>query len=61
MNNPKKYSEYVQKPINPEKLAPLGAIPKYSTGDNPRFRFKKETLKLRNNRVSKSRKIAWIS
>ena len=34
----KPYKEYVQKPINPDKLAPKIAVPKHSKGDHPKAR-----------------------
>ena len=38
------YKDYVQKPITHD-LAPSGARPKWSKGDNPRFRSRLQAIK----------------
>ena len=50
---PRRYKDYLkaQKPVNPEHLAPATARTKYSKGDNPRYRFKKETTELHKKRA----------
>lgn len=54
----KRYKDYVQQPIKPERLAPLNARPKSTRGDFTGDRFKAETIR-QHGKVDKDHIPRW--